>query len=107
MRYFLSRMNQSDLRIQIQEKKQGLADGSLGEGTGKKMARLSVRELASCQFTRVTFRDTDDLLTFAQCSASVFSNEDEGINMARSRVVWDEGIQHSDSLQYAIPCATL
>jgi len=33
--------------VAIQEKKQGLADGSLGERTGKKMARLSVRELAS------------------------------------------------------------
>ncbi|TDL24597.1 hypothetical protein BD410DRAFT_786110 [Rickenella mellea] len=36
-----------DRILGIQERKKTLADGSLGEGTGKKIGRLSVRELAS------------------------------------------------------------
>ncbi|KAJ7660054.1 SNF2 family N-terminal domain-containing protein [Mycena rosella] len=36
-----------DRILALQERKQGLADGSLGEGTAKKIGRLSVRELAS------------------------------------------------------------
>jgi len=31
----------------LQERKKNLADGSLGEGTGKKIGRLSVKELAN------------------------------------------------------------
>ncbi|TFK39291.1 SNF2 family N-terminal domain-containing protein [Crucibulum laeve] len=36
-----------DRVLAMQERKQTLADGSLGEGTGKKMGRLTVRELAN------------------------------------------------------------
>ncbi|KAJ7721949.1 SNF2 superfamily protein [Mycena maculata] len=36
-----------DRILALQERKQSLADGSLGEGKGKKIGRLSVRELAS------------------------------------------------------------
>jgi SNF2 family DNA or RNA helicase len=36
-----------DRILALQERKQSLADGSFGEGTGKKIGRLSVRELAS------------------------------------------------------------
>lgn len=36
----------------IQDKKQSLADGALGEGTGQRV-KLSVGELASCKFTGV------------------------------------------------------
>ncbi|KAG5653742.1 hypothetical protein H0H81_010999, partial [Sphagnurus paluster] len=36
-----------DRVLAMQERKQLLADGSLGEGTGKKIGRLSVRELAN------------------------------------------------------------
>lgn len=36
-----------DRVLELQQRKQTLADGSLGEGTGKKMKRLNVRELAN------------------------------------------------------------
>ncbi|KAJ7128105.1 SNF2 superfamily protein, partial [Mycena filopes] len=36
-----------DRILALQERKQSLADGSLGEGAGKKIGRLSVRELAN------------------------------------------------------------
>ncbi|KAJ7484700.1 SNF2 superfamily protein [Mycena latifolia] len=36
-----------DRILALQERKQNLADGSLGEGNGKKIGRLSVRELAN------------------------------------------------------------
>ncbi|KAF8633893.1 hypothetical protein AX15_001196 [Amanita polypyramis BW_CC] len=36
-----------DRILQLQQRKQQLADGSLGEGSGKKIGRLSVRELAN------------------------------------------------------------
>ncbi|KAJ7054346.1 SNF2 family N-terminal domain-containing protein [Mycena amicta] len=36
-----------DRILSLQERKQNLADGSLGEGKGKKIGRLSVKELAS------------------------------------------------------------
>ncbi|KIJ63774.1 hypothetical protein HYDPIDRAFT_155277 [Hydnomerulius pinastri MD-312] len=36
-----------DRVLALQERKKNLADGSLGEGTGKKIGRLSVRELAN------------------------------------------------------------
>ncbi|KAF7302735.1 SNF2 superfamily protein [Mycena chlorophos] len=36
-----------DRILALQERKQGLAEGSLGEGKGKKIGRLSVKELAS------------------------------------------------------------
>lgn len=36
-----------DRVLAMQERKQTLADGSLGEGSGKKIGRLSVKELAS------------------------------------------------------------
>jgi SNF2 family DNA or RNA helicase len=36
-----------DRILALQERKQSLADGSLGEGGGKKIGRLSVRELAT------------------------------------------------------------
>ncbi|KAJ7136080.1 SNF2 family N-terminal domain-containing protein [Mycena epipterygia] len=36
-----------DRILALQERKQNLADGSLGEGSGKKIGRLSVRELAN------------------------------------------------------------
>jgi len=36
-----------DRLLDIQERKQSLADGSLGDGTGKKLGKLTVRELAS------------------------------------------------------------
>ncbi|KAF9240466.1 SNF2 family N-terminal domain-containing protein [Melanogaster broomeanus] len=36
-----------DRVLALQERKKDLADGSLGEGTGKKIGRLSVRELAN------------------------------------------------------------
>ncbi|KII91157.1 hypothetical protein PLICRDRAFT_104830 [Plicaturopsis crispa FD-325 SS-3] len=37
-----------DRILALQERKKNLADGSLGEGSGKKIGRLSVRELAAC-----------------------------------------------------------
>lgn len=36
-----------DRVLALQERKKGLADGSLGEGNGKKVGRLSVKELAN------------------------------------------------------------
>jgi len=36
-----------DRVLALQERKKNIADGSLGEGTGKKIGRLSVRELAN------------------------------------------------------------
>ena len=36
-----------DRILALQEKKRLLADGSLGEGDGRKLGRLSVRELAA------------------------------------------------------------
>ncbi|KAF7976186.1 hypothetical protein HWV62_7352 [Athelia sp. TMB] len=36
-----------DRVLALQDRKKGIADGSLGEGTGKKIGRLSVRELAN------------------------------------------------------------
>jgi hypothetical protein len=41
-----------DRVLALQERKRALADGSLGEGSGKKIGRLSVRELASCTCLR-------------------------------------------------------
>lgn len=40
-----------DRILAMQEKKKLLADSSLGEGDGRKLGRLSVRELAACEFT--------------------------------------------------------
>ncbi|KIJ39030.1 hypothetical protein M422DRAFT_175767 [Sphaerobolus stellatus SS14] len=37
--------------LALQDRKQNLADGSLGEGTGKKLGRLSVADLAACKCT--------------------------------------------------------
>lgn len=36
-----------DRILTLQERKRNLADGSLGEGSGKKVGRLSVKELAT------------------------------------------------------------
>jgi SNF2 family DNA or RNA helicase len=36
-----------DRILALQQRKQDLADGSLGEGKGKKLGRLSVRDLAN------------------------------------------------------------
>lgn len=42
--------NTVEQRVQeIQQRKQGLSDGALGEGTGQRM-RLSVGELAHCEY---------------------------------------------------------
>ena len=38
-----------DRVLALQERKKVLADHSLGEGTGVKVGRLSVKELASCE----------------------------------------------------------
>ncbi|OSX63442.1 hypothetical protein POSPLADRAFT_1045766 [Postia placenta MAD-698-R-SB12] len=44
-----------DRVLALQERKKNLADGSLGEGNGKKLGRLSVRELANCMSMISTF----------------------------------------------------
>lgn len=48
--------------IGLQEKKKALADGSLGEGTSK-LRRLTVKELAGCEFTRYILRSIFFLIT--------------------------------------------
>ena len=47
-----------DRVLALQERKKNLADGSLGEGNGKKVGRLSVKELASCKWFCVLKRAT-------------------------------------------------
>ena len=38
-----------DRVLALQDRKKNLANGSLGEGNGKKIGRLSVKELANCE----------------------------------------------------------
>jgi SNF2 family DNA or RNA helicase len=46
-----------DRILQLQDKKKALSDGSLGEGGGQKIGRLTVQQLAGRRFFKLTCID--------------------------------------------------
>lgn len=56
----------------LQERKQSLADGSLGEGKGKKIGKLTVKELGM-SISTMSWRTLAD-----ECAANLFGLDGRG-----------------------------